>query len=59
MTEQQQADALSDAVKSLPHTGDPERGVLGDPEFDHLVDEIQHPETEEALYEMAWKRPVK
>lgn len=50
MTEQQQNEAQSDAVRTLPH--------CGNPDLDHLVDEIQHPETEEALYLMASRSRV-
>lgn len=45
MTEEQYNQAHTPAVESLHHTGDPE--------LDHLVDEVQHPETEEALQAMA------
>jgi hypothetical protein len=44
VTQQQYDDAHSRAVTELPHTGNPEQ--------DHLIDEIQHPESTEALYEM-------
>ncbi|GAA5022317.1 hypothetical protein [Kitasatospora paranensis] len=45
MTGQDSMDATSEAVATLRHSGDPEQ--------DHLVDEIQHPETTNALYELA------
>jgi hypothetical protein len=44
MTDQQLADSHSPAVTKLPYTGNPEQ--------DHLIDEIQHPESTEALYAM-------
>ncbi|WP_431676948.1 hypothetical protein [Kitasatospora sp. KL5] len=39
------ADAASKAVSTLRYSGNPEQ--------DHLLDEIQHPETTNALYELA------
>lgn len=45
MTIEQYDRALTPAVESLVLTGDPEH--------DHLVDEVQHPEIEEALQAMA------
>ncbi|WP_030275521.1 hypothetical protein [Streptomyces sp. NRRL B-24484] len=39
------ADAASDPVATIRYSGDPEQ--------DHLLDEIQHPETTDALYELA------
>ncbi|GAA0696945.1 hypothetical protein GCM10010193_59710 [Kitasatospora atroaurantiaca] len=44
MTEHQDTESGADAVTSLHH--------CGNPDIDHLIDEIQHPETEQALYEM-------
>ncbi|WP_354643916.1 hypothetical protein [Kitasatospora camelliae] len=45
MNQQEYTESRAAAVAGLPH-------ATGSPEFDHLVDEIQHPETTEALYEM-------
>lgn len=45
MTQEQYEQTTCSAVKGLPHTGEPE--------FDHLVDEIQREDTTTALYEMA------
>ena len=45
MTIEQYDRAHTPAVESLVLTGDPEH--------DHLVDEVQHPEIEEALQAMA------
>jgi hypothetical protein len=39
------ADATSERVTTLRYSGNPEQ--------DHLLDEIQHPETTNALYELA------
>jgi hypothetical protein len=47
MTEQQQAEAQCAAVAELKYCGDPDQ--------DHLLDAMQHPETEEALYEMPFR----
>jgi hypothetical protein len=44
MTKQEYIESRSANVASLHH--------CGDPELDHLIDEIQHPEETEALYEM-------
>jgi hypothetical protein len=44
MTQEDYERTACAAVKSLPHTGNPE--------FDHLVDEIQREDTTTALYEM-------
>lgn len=43
--DQESTEAASEAVSTLRHCGDPEQ--------DHLLDEIQHPETTSALYELA------
>ncbi|MFD9128101.1 hypothetical protein [Kitasatospora sp. NPDC059571] len=45
MSGQDSADAASEAVTTLHYSGDAEQ--------DHLLDEIQHPETTNALYELA------
>ncbi|GJF31259.1 hypothetical protein [Kitasatospora sp. NBC_01539] len=45
MIDQEFTDAASEAVTTLRHCGDPEQ--------DHLLDEIQHPETTFALYALA------
>ncbi|WP_354644571.1 hypothetical protein [Kitasatospora camelliae] len=50
MNPQEYTESRSAAVVSLPHRTE-------SPEFDHLVDEIQHPETTEALYEMPLRTP--
>ncbi|MCU7826211.1 hypothetical protein [Kitasatospora sp. DSM 101779] len=39
------ADAASERVATIRYSGNPEQ--------DHLLDEIQHPETTDALYELA------
>ncbi|GAA1084191.1 MULTISPECIES: hypothetical protein [Kitasatospora] len=39
------ADAASEQVATIRYSGNPEQ--------DHLLDEIQHPETTDALYELA------
>jgi hypothetical protein len=44
MTKQDYDESRTAAVQALHH--------CGDPELDHLIDEIQHPEETEALYEM-------
>jgi hypothetical protein len=47
MTQEQFDQAHSPAVESLPHTGDPA--------MDHLIDEIQHPELQDAFHDLAEK----
>lgn len=44
MTKEQFTESRTAAVAGLRYSGDPEQ--------DHLIDAIQHPESEEALYEM-------
>ncbi|MEZ0094036.1 hypothetical protein [Streptacidiphilus sp. EB129] len=45
MNAQQYADAHSPAVQGIPTSGDPEQ--------DHLIDEIQHPDLYDALHDLA------
>lgn len=50
MTDEQYTRAHSPAVESLHH--------IGDPEWDHLIDEVQHPDLVEGFQALAPHEPA-